>query len=143
MQGDQVTPEGTADLGTTTPPIVPLVSGTGYGSALAWFAFEGANMPSGGGGNAVFNAEGQLTELTSSGTTYKMGGSHADFGTDGILAWGRWVGDVGIDFGNGTNLVNYPDNQGFHYVIGTPTAVMPTAVSTATYSLMGATKPSS
>jgi hypothetical protein len=140
VQGEQVNAEGEAILTTSILP--PLVSGAGYGSALAWFAFESANMPSGGGGNAVFNDLGQLTELTSSsGITYKMGGSHADFGTDGILAWGRWIGDVGISNANGgTSVVNYPDNQGFHYVIGMPTAVMPTA-GTATYSLIGATQP--
>lgn len=37
-------------------------------------------------------------------------------------------------------LENYSANQGFHYVIGIPTASMPTTGS-ATYSLLGATQP--
>jgi hypothetical protein len=66
-------------------------------------------------------------------------GSHADFGTDGILAWGRWIGDVTVGC-DGTCTPTYNANQGLHYVVGLPTATMPTS-GIATYSLLGFTKP--
>src|SRR5262249_32954748 len=58
-------------------------------------------------------------------------------------AWGRWIGPVSIT-GNACEGVtcneNYSENQGFHYVVGMPTMVMPT-IGTATYSVLGATRP--
>jgi len=150
-QGDQVNPDGTAAaIGLT---YTPLVSGPNYASAVAFPFFgsgaldggEGGDFSSMATGNAVFNSIGQLTQVTIGGTTYKMeaGSSHADFGSDGILAWGRWIGPVSIT-GNaceaGTCNENYNENQGFHYVVGVPTPVMPTT-GTATYILAGATRP--
>ena len=60
-------------------------------------------------------------------------GTHADFGTDGILTWGRWIGQVTLPGGVDT----YSANQGLHYVIGIPTAVLPTNGATATYVVSG------
>jgi len=62
--------------------------------------------------------------------------THAEFGTDGILAWGRWSnGDVQTcTSGTFCFTDTYNANQGLHYVVGMPTATMPTTGS-ATYSL--------
>jgi hypothetical protein len=152
-QGEQVNQDGTAAV-ITSPKAPVLISGPGYSPAMAWLdpSFGGANLLGGDGGegqpantgDAVFNAAGQLTEFNTGFDVYKMlpGATHADFGTDGILAWGRWVGPVQTSaFAcEGVCSVNYTENQGFHYVIGVPTAVMPVGGS-ASYSLLGATRP--
>jgi hypothetical protein len=68
-------------------------------------------------------------------------GAHADFGSDGILAWGRWNGAVSLTCG-GCTPEAYGPNQGFHYVVGMPTPVLPTGGTTPiVYSLIGSTKP--
>ena len=91
----------------------------------------------------TFDSAGQLTEITfddRSPVTWRLesGGSHADFGTDGILAWGRWIGPVTIPGLFSTE--NYGPNQGLHYVVGLPTPTMPTSGG-GTYTLIGATSP--
>lgn len=65
--------------------------------------------------------------------TGELGGAVVAFSvTDGIIGWGRWVGDT---------AGSYPLTNGvFDYVVGIPTAAMPTS-GTATYSLMGYTSP--
>jgi len=142
-----------------------LVSGDGYASILAYgtstristVALDDAI------GSAVFEA-GQMTHFepqqplipitgnflvltdavltqaaplpTSTSYTLSSGSRHADFGTDGILAWGRWIDGVSI-----LGLTeSFNANQGLHYVVGIPTASMPQTGS-ATYSLLGATRP--
>jgi FecR-like protein len=86
--------------------------------------------------SAAFNSSGQLTEAQSAISLYRFDGAHADFGTDGILAWGRWTGQVSV----GAVVQGYGPNQGLHYVIGMPTATLPTT-GAATYPLAGATRP--
>jgi hypothetical protein len=67
-------------------------------------------------------------------------GTHQEFGTAaGVVAWGRWIGDVSGTGPTTFSLSGATANQGFHYVVGIPTAVMPAAGS-ASYSLLGATK---
>jgi hypothetical protein len=150
-QGSNVNPDGSADIG---PAFTPLVSGPGYTSAMTWS--DGGFPQSFGGdgseggqpaqtGDAVFNAAGQLTQITIGSEEYKLlpGGTHADFGSDGVLAWGRWVGSLQTSATacEGVPCVkNYGENEGFHYVVGMPTAVMPIGGS-ATYSLLGGTRP--
>jgi len=123
---------------------VPLVTGPGYASSVAFSWLGNGEVFSNGNAVATFDATGRLTEVSfSDGQFYKMNGTHAEFGTDGILAWGRWTGNVsGLANIDGLLTVDetYDANQGLHYVVGMPTPVMPT-VGTATYSLMGATLP--
>ena len=128
--------------GLPVVPFVPLQSGPGY-DAVSFYTFGGIPQfdgPEGGTGyTATFNSAGQLTRLDYSGSplaVLEAGGSHAEFGTDGIVAWGRWIGPVTTAFGPET----YPSNTGLHYVVGVPTATMPTT-GAATYSLAGATQP--
>lgn len=82
-----------------------------------------------------FNKSGMaLKAFTSAGT----GTSDAvEFGNDGTIGWGRWT--------NGTatveeNSQTFSANQGLHYVVGLPTAAMPSSGSFS-YSLLGATSP--
>jgi hypothetical protein len=137
-QGNQRENDGDPVL---VSPIVPLQSGDGYGAIFAFSqSSQGLLIPRvlQEFGSATFNGSGQLTHFSAfSESGYSIdAGVHADFGTDGILAWGRWVGDVTAD-----NLVEkYGPSQGIHYVVGTPTPSMPTSGS-GTYTLVGATKP--
>jgi hypothetical protein len=144
LQGDQTEPDGTTVI---TPPVpgdtkvsgLAVVNAFGYGGPPS---FPG--LSSGGSATATFNASGQMTEVTVNNTTFSLGsGSHADFGTDNILTWGRWIGPVSIvgSWCEGTcSGTNYTQDQGLHYVVGVPTPSMP-ATGTANYTLLGATQP--
>jgi len=92
-----------------------------------------------GATTGLFNASGQLVGAAIGSGNYRLepGGTHADFGTDGILTWGRWIGPVTLPSGS----ENYSANQGFHYVVGLPTPVLPTNGVTANYVLAGASRP--
>jgi hypothetical protein len=150
-KGEDVNEQGEpADVAAVVAPVPKvLISGSGFAAGLAFVGGAGNNFPqlvSGGNANAVFDTAGQLTSVTVAGSTYKTGGGQVDFGTDGILAWGRWIGSMTTDStacGSAAPApcsATFAVNDGLHYVIGTPTAVMPTSGS-ATYSLMGATRP--
>ncbi len=147
VQGNQTNPDGTTVI--TAPPALVLKSGSGYTAALAYTADTCGDLcidpfPKRLTGVATFNASGQMTQMDVSGRAVEVysllpGGSHAEFGTDGILAWGRWMGPVSVPettIGN----ENYSPDSGFHYVVGLPTASMP-QVGSATYTLIGATSP--
>jgi len=88
---------------------------------------------------ATFNADGSLQSYTAGTFASNQGTAQAtDVGaSDAIVKWGRWAnGTATVD-----NLaVTLSANQGFHYVLGVPTAVMPTA-GTASYTLLGGTSP--
>jgi len=147
VQGDQVNPDGTAAILPTV-----LVSGSGFAASIAFAggaspgSLNSANLQSGSNATAVFNPAGQLTDLTLNGQKYTMNGTQVDFGTDGILAWGRWTGQMTTTLntcgvaGPATCSATFAPDAGLHYVIGTPTPIMPTTGS-ATYTLMGATAP--
>jgi FecR protein len=144
VSGDERTDSGDPIV----PTIQPLQSGSGYAAATA-FDVTGYGAPGALAAtpvDAVFNTSGQLTEVTMGPEDHyilQSGGSNADFGTDGILAWGRWIGSVGGTFGyDGPYTFNetYNANQGLHYVIGMPTPAMPTTGS-AIFTLLGATSP--
>ena len=144
VAGDEVDEEG---LPVVPPPaFTPLASGSGYFGVLAFSYLFGAEL-SPVLGDAQFDATGRLTQLSdSSGQLFKLDpatGVHADFGTDGVLAWGRWTGlvDGAYNFDGVLPFsATYSGNQGFHYVVGMPTLTMPTT-GTATFALIGATRP--
>ncbi|MGA7983608.1 MAG: FecR family protein [Burkholderiales bacterium] len=144
VSGDQRTSTGDPII-----PVIPLQSGSGYAAATAFDAsgygyspYVFAYTPS----DAVFNAAGQLIDVTMGSYdhyTLGPGGQNVDFGTDGILAWGRWIGPVSGDYdcdGACGFSANYDANTGLHYVIGMPTPAMPTTGS-AIFTLLGATSP--
>ncbi len=132
-------------IGTTKPLVTPLVSGGGYEASAVFTIFGGANSyTSSGPADAIFDSTGRLTDVKdASGRQLSMlpGASHADFQTDGILAWGRWIGPLTINICEGVCGANdYNANQGLHYVIGKPTAVLPTTGG-GEYRMVGATQP--
>ncbi len=123
-----------------------LVSGTGFG-ALLIYGNDVNTVPGMDGtfsGTATFDAQGQLTrmELAASAIYTLSNGTHADFGTDGILAWGRWTGDVALPFCSSGSpcTVNYSADKGLHYVVGMPTTTLPVSGG-GMYTLLGATRP--
>lgn len=127
------------------PPFVEgdspkLLSGDGYRVGFAFGIDSGQGILAQLGTDitsATFNGTGQLTAFNALQGAFNIDtGTHADFGTDGILAWGRWVGTVTAS----TTTQTYSGNQGMHYVIGLPTASLP-ASGTAVYTLLGATSP--
>jgi hypothetical protein len=155
-QGDQRTADGTAAVG-----VIPLASGPGYSATVSLPGFFGnggqaidSGSPVGSSATATFNSAGQMTDIAFDNpnfggnmTKYTLGagGSQTEFGTDGILAWGRWTGPVSAasnacDGVCPSQDLTFGPNQGLHYVVGLPTPVMPTA-GTASYALMGATSP--
>jgi hypothetical protein len=145
-KGEEVNEEGVPldVVAVATPPIIPLVSGSGYQlvSAFNSSVIEGTTVAS-QTVNATFDPAGQMTAAVGPSFSHTLvSGSQMEFGTDGILAWGRWVGSVQNCSSGGSfcTTETYNANQGLHYVVGMPTAVMPTT-GNATYSLAGATSP--
>jgi len=123
----------------------PLTSGPGYELAgVAPFGAAAPTLPAGlYATGAVFDSSGELTSFTNGSTTYNLVGTQKDFGTlDGVIAWGRWIGQINLTTGGSTTSINLSANDGLHYVIGmpTPAASMPTGV-TYTYNMIGATHP--
>jgi FecR protein len=140
-QGEEVTetglPTGLPGVPGTTPG-GRLASGPGYATVLAYGLTDIAlpQLVPGSNTTAQFNALGQLVQAELLPNIYKLDGAHADFGTDGILAWGRWIGQATV----GIPVETYFPSQGLHYVVGMPTPQLPTQ-GTATYTLLGATRP--
>ena len=153
VAGEERTEDGLPII--PTPSFTPLVSGSGYATAVAFGQDTGqtfffGRVESGENVDAVFNGLGQLTSMSFPGFDNILqfsldSGEQVDFGSDGTLAWGRWIGsatvtsqvcDVTCPPANETYLAN----QGLHYVIGMPTPTLPTS-GPATFTLLGATRP--
>lgn len=146
-QGNERTSDGSSVI-VPTSPTGTLPSSGGY---MASMVFSESGFPDFADFDfyvdaaATFDAAGRMTSISDLGLGfYALGatGTHADFGTDGILAWGRWTGPVtGDSCGDGCILnENYNAFRGFHYVVGIPTSNMP-QTGTAIYTLLGATRP--
>lgn len=58
----------------------------------------------------------------------------------GVIGWTRWAGGATAGKYFDSSVVNRNDKQGVHFVHGTPATDLPTS-GTATYALVGATKP--
>lgn len=124
--------------------VLSLASGPGYAMA---YAYTGAGPVFGSGdftgGNSViptFGSQGPMEQYVECNTDMCLGSgilgsaTATFFATDGIIGWGRWTGNT-----DGTSLPHPLTAGVFDYVVGIPTAVMPTG--TATYRLMGYTSP--
>jgi hypothetical protein len=103
------------------------------------------NFDAGSDAIATFDASGRLVRADAPLPYQSDNGRHAiinpltgatDFGTDGILTWGRWVGQVTT----GALVTGHSENQGLHYIVGLPTTVLPVSGG-ASYTLAGATQP--
>lgn len=135
-ESENRTADGTQSI-VASSAFKPLVTGPGYAIAGA----EGGSLFSQTSTNATFSSSGMMMGFTNGGSNLvTLAGTHAEFQTaDGVLAWGRWIGQVndsGCCLGN-----THSANQGLHYVVGmpTPTASLPT--TDFTYNLLGATSP--
>ena len=133
-------------LGNPGSLFPPLISGPGYELAgVAPFGVAAPTLPLGlYATSAVLDSSGALTSFTTGTTTittYSLAGTQADFGTlDGVIAWGRWIGQINLTTLGATTSVKLSSNDGLHYVIGMPATSMPTS-GTFTYNLIGGSSP--
>lgn len=141
VQGNNVTAGG-------GPAGLVLVSGPGYAIVDAKSLGTGG-VSSASSSNAVFDANGALVQFDFVGAAPTVvtlvSGVQNEFGTNGILAWSRWTGDVMTTVGGTVPTAStqtFGPNQGLHTVAGIPTAsaAMPTGVI-FTYNMIGATSP--
>lgn len=93
------------------------------------------------GVTGTLDGTGNLTSFDDNGGFTTVGtATSQSSGNDGIIAWGRWM--AGTTGGSG-ELANYNlSNSPLHYIVGVPVTGMPTNAE-ATYSMIGATPPSS
>ena len=122
-----------------------LISGPGYALAYAGCNNSDGCMSFNGGlsnVNATFTPTSQLIQYDDGVDSGALGSANVSFSaTDGTIGWGRWSG--GTTVGTYPHPLGYysaPGDYTYHYVVGLPTAVMPTT-GTATYSLIGGTRP--
>jgi hypothetical protein len=125
-------------------PLVPLQSGSGYAAVLAYDFFSSGSLDASSSATAIVNNAGRMTSVGGSGlgsgaNFVLVSGTVVESGNDGLIAWGRWIGDATLPL-DGDLPYTYDNNQSLHYVIGTPTPAMPTSGS-AIYTLLGATSP--
>ncbi|MGB7540769.1 MAG: FecR family protein [Burkholderiales bacterium] len=146
IQGDVVNSQGNP-VSIAGPAVLTSGPGFAVGSVITGTAVAGiTSAPLSSASTTVFNASGQLTQFTNTALTTTIslaaGGTHNDFGTDGVLAWDRWTGTVNSTTGGVTTPTIFSATQGLHTVVGlpTPTASMPSG-TTFTYNLIGATSP--
>ncbi|MGA8864621.1 MAG: FecR domain-containing protein [Gallionella sp.] len=126
-----------------TPVILPgLASGPGYAIAYASTGTITGSTPNAvlTGITATFSGTSQLAQYSGldvqgAPVSGSPGTATSSSTTDGTIGWGRWVGTT-AGTGSGPN----PLTGVFDYVVGIPTAAMPTS-GTATYSLLGYTSP--
>jgi len=138
------------------------VSGSGFAVGSAFSAFEATRAVVAPNADVTFDASGRFTSYTAGAGSTSISATLQpapviDVGPAGVpaeannmdgLAWGRWTGSVQNCTRGICSIDVYSPNQGFHYVIGTPTPVMPTS-GTGTYVLLtsptgkpiGATQP--
>jgi hypothetical protein len=149
VQGDQRTPTGDPVLGNQLPPIV---SGSGFavGSAFRTTINESITslalvVP---GADVTLDGQGRVISYTAAGgvssaTLLDPVNGHAEANNIDGLAWGRWIGTVQncISGQPSCRTDTYDVNEGFHYVVGIPTAVMPTSGTGIAYVQFGATQP--
>ncbi|MDH5537353.1 MAG: FecR domain-containing protein [Betaproteobacteria bacterium] len=143
VQGNERTPDGGLVYEPQTPTgAAP--SGGSYGASM-FFGHSGApTFVLATASAATFDASG-MTAISNPGSGQNFalgaGGGHFESGSDGIIAWGRWTGSV-VGAINATTRFNevYTADQGFHYVIGVPTASMPRQGG-GIYTLLDATAP--
>jgi len=134
-ESENRTSDGTQSV-VASSAFKPLVTGPGYAIAGA----EGGSYFSQASTNATFSSSGMMMGFNNNGSDVTLAGTHAEFQTaDGVLAWGRWIGQVndsGCCLGR-----THGTNQGLHYVVGLPTATASLPTTDFTYNLLGATSP--
>jgi hypothetical protein len=127
---------------TQQPELPKMQSGSGYQMAYAYHSSTLNGQTAISNVTATFNNTSQASQMTSytssTADNSSLGNAAITFAaTDGIIGWGRWDGNTTA---SGNLMAPGLISGAFHYVIGIPTAVMPTG--SATYSMMGYTNPS-
>lgn len=117
------------------PPGMRLISGEGYG--LARTADPNVLFDV----TATFNGDGNMTGFEySAGESLSIGNATLQgAGSDGVVAWGVWVGGPGRGTISQTWDDPYFGDMGFHYAVGKIVTTLPTGV--VTYVLVGASPP--
>jgi hypothetical protein len=95
-------------------------------------------------GEVVMNSQNQVTQvgICPHLACLSVGNSDTvDSGSDSYVAWGRWTsGSANLNFFGLNYSIASNQNQGIHYLVGTPVVSLPTS-GTFAYDLLGATKP--
>jgi hypothetical protein len=124
---------------------INLVSGSNYAMSYSYSGFTAVGAPVAGSARVptpvtvAFDSAGQMTQYSGTGDTGSLGtGTVAVSASDGIIGWGRWIGAFTTT--NPVASTIAPPGGVIDYVVGIPTAAMPTT-GTATYSLLGFTTP--
>jgi hypothetical protein len=94
-----------------------------------------------GPSNAItMDASGGLSSINVSGTLLQINTAQNDgvVNTDGVIAWGRWVGGAALV---GASSYDLSSTGPLHWVVGTAAPNQPTS-GTGTYTMLGATTPS-
>ena len=118
-------------------PVIPLPSGVG-GLGVA-YAFTSGSVGAGLlGGSLTFAPSGELTQFKDS--TYPLsgfsGGTVAEYGADGIIGWGRWIG------GNQTDSAGNPTSlAGMNYVAALNTSAPAVSSIVRGYASFASTAP--
>jgi len=141
-QSDETTSTGEACVVTATCESLgtPLISGPGYHISFAYGSTTGTSLGSSSGlADAVFSGSGQLTAWTDSSGITSFTGTHLEgSAVAGVMGWGRWIGPADLE---GRLTPTFGVNEGFHYVVGLPTASMPVSGNSVPFTLIGATNP--
>lgn len=137
VAAEQITSSGTVATVVPTAPAAPttMADGSGYGISYTnlWLT---ASPTLDIGATATFNAGTALTSWNS--PMNSVAPAQIDqSGNDGLIGWGRWTGSMQLDGSPYTGL----GGEAMHYVVGMPTAVMPTSPGTVPYTQIGATTP--
>ncbi|MCO6435982.1 MAG: hypothetical protein J5J06_02715, partial [Phycisphaerae bacterium] len=144
-QGEERESDGENVISSASPTAL-LTTGSGYTGTIAYCCtFTVPWVVTMSSATATFDGLGRMTEIVDllDQKFISDGTSIVDYGNDGLIAWGRWTGNVtGQAEIDGMNAINetYDGNKGLHFVVGMPTPSLPTS-GVATYSLLGATRP--
>lgn len=133
---DNDIPDGSSMIDDS--PDSPLTSGPGYGIACA----NNGNMGPGYFDCSVtFDADGNMVAYESAdGDHLGLGnGLISDTGSNGVVAWGKWIGGPMLGSLYGRTPTSYDFPNGLHYVVGKLATTLP--AGPAVYQQWGGTEP--
>ena len=124
----------------TFPPVTTKVGLTGTFLGGRAIVHPSVGLGSGPSNAITMDASGGLSSIDVSGTLLQVGSAQNDgvVNTDGVIAWGRWVGGAALV---GASSYDLSSTGPLHWVVGAAAPNQPTT-GTATYTMLGATTPS-